>query len=101
MRRGLTSAVLVLAIATAVAGVAWAGAGWAQDGPRLTGQFLVATEKLRDPRFVRTVIYLVDHDVGGAMGLVVNRPAGPVPAAHVLEAFGLDASGVTGDIQVH
>lgn len=72
-----------------------------QDAPRFTGQFLVATEKLRDPRFDHTVIYLIQHDSSGAMGLVVNRPIGPVPAAHVLEAFGMDTNGVTGDLRVH
>ena len=67
----------------------------------LTGQLLVATEELRDPRFHRTVIYLVRHDRDGAMGLVVNRPIGPLPSADVLRAAGMDASGVTGELPVH
>lgn len=40
----------------------------------LTGQLLVATERMPDPRFMRTVLYMVRHDARGAMGLVLNRP---------------------------
>jgi putative transcriptional regulator len=95
------TAIIVLAVATAGAGLSRVGAAAGQDGRWLTGQFLVATEKLRDPRFDHTVIYLIQHDADGAMGLVVNRPIGPMPAAQILEAFGLDTNGVTGDLRVH
>ena len=67
----------------------------------LTGQFLVATEEMRDPRFARTVIYMVRHDATGAMGLVVNRPFREVSIAVLLERLGLDAKGVTGNIRLH
>jgi putative transcriptional regulator len=67
----------------------------------LTGQLLVATEELRDPRFGRTVIYMVQHDAAGATGLIVNRPLREVPLAQLLERFGLDTRGVTGRILVH
>ena len=93
--------IAALAVATVGAGLNRVGDAAGQDGPWRTGQFLVATEKLRDPRFDHTVIYLVRHDADGAMGLVVNRPIGPVPAAQVLEAFGLDTNGGTGDLHVH
>ncbi|MBA2559721.1 MAG: YqgE/AlgH family protein [Propionibacteriales bacterium] len=39
------------------------------------GQLLVATPKLLDPNFARTVILLLDHDVEGALGVVINRPS--------------------------
>jgi putative transcriptional regulator len=42
----------------------------------LTGWLLVATPKMSDPRFARTVIYIVRHDEDGAMGFVVNRVLG-------------------------
>jgi putative transcriptional regulator len=67
----------------------------------LTGQMLVATDDLHDPRFVRTVIYMVRHESTGALGLVVNRPVGTAPLARVLESLGRDAAGVSGDILVH
>jgi putative transcriptional regulator len=39
------------------------------------GMFLVADEKLSDPRFRDRVILLVQHDVHGSAGLIVNRPS--------------------------
>jgi putative transcriptional regulator len=67
----------------------------------LAGQFLVATDTLRDPRFARTVIYMVRHDATGAMGLIVNRPVRDVPLAPLLRQFGLDDRGVTGSVRAH
>jgi putative transcriptional regulator len=66
-----------------------------------TGQFLVATDELRDPRFIRTVVYMVRHDAGGAMGLIVNRPIGEAPLSELLDRLGMDGKGVNGQIRVH
>lgn len=41
----------------------------------LRGRLLVATPRLSDPNFRRTVIYLIDHSQDGAVGVVVNRPS--------------------------
>jgi len=65
------------------------------------GQLLVALEDLRDPRFFHTVIYMVKHDADGAMGLVVNRPLGDIPAVDVLARFGLDDEQARGTIRLH
>jgi putative transcriptional regulator len=67
----------------------------------LAGQLLVATDGLRDPRFVRTVIYMVRHDPTGALGLVVNRPLGETPLARLLDRLGLSGEGVSGAIRLH
>ena len=40
----------------------------------LQGQFLVASPKLGDPNFFRTVVLMIQHDADGAMGLVLTRP---------------------------
>lgn len=37
------------------------------------GTFLVASQHLGDPHFMRTVVYLLEHGVAGSMGLIVNR----------------------------
>lgn len=37
------------------------------------GMLLVATSRLRDPQFSRTVVYLVAHGEEGSAGLVLNR----------------------------
>ncbi len=101
------------AVLGVLAGLAWATAApsspaaapapraIAQAGPSLAGQFLVATDTLRDPRFARTVIYMVRHDANGAMGLVVNRPVRDMPLAPLLRKFGLDDRGVTGNVRAH
>lgn len=39
-----------------------------------TGRLLVATPPLGDPNFDRTVVYVLDHDDQGAVGVIVNRP---------------------------
>lgn len=41
----------------------------------LTGRLLVASPELGDPNFSRTVVLLVDHDEGGALGVILNRPS--------------------------
>ena len=38
------------------------------------GMFLLAAPRLRDPRFARTVVLLLEYDETGALGLVINRP---------------------------
>jgi putative transcriptional regulator len=40
----------------------------------LQGQFLIASPKLVDPNFARSVVLMVQHGEEGALGLVVNRP---------------------------
>ena len=40
----------------------------------LAGQFLLAMPGMGDPRFERSVIYMLAHDHEGAMGFIVNRP---------------------------
>jgi putative transcriptional regulator len=57
----------------------------------LVGHLLVATPSLRDPNFDRTVVLLVAHEEGGALGVVLNR-ATEVPVSEVLGAWGGMAS---------
>ena len=57
----------------------------------LVGHLLVATPGLRDPNFERTVVLLVAHEGGGALGVVLNR-ATEVPVAEVLGGWGGVAS---------
>ena len=49
----------------------------------MTGRLLVATPGLKDPNFDRTVVLLVAHEPGGALGVVLNR-ATEVSVADVL-----------------
>jgi len=67
----------------------------------LAGRLLVATDTLRDPRFARTVIYMVRHTEGGALGLVVNMPIGDAPFERALEPFGLEVPPGSGKVRVY
>ena len=73
----------------------------AEQSDYLTGQLLVATPEMRDPRFVETVIYMVKHSAEGAFGLVINRPLAKGPVEDLLKGFGMDSSGAKGEIIVH
>ena len=42
--------------------------------PTLRGKLLIAAPDLVDPNFFHSVIFLLEHDKGGALGLVLNRP---------------------------
>ncbi len=39
----------------------------------LSNHFLIAMPSMRDPSFVRSVAFMCQHNVDGAMGIVVNR----------------------------
>lgn len=41
----------------------------------LTGRLLVASPSLLDDNFDRSVVFLVDHDESGALGVIINRPS--------------------------
>lgn len=43
--------------------------------PSTKGRILVAAPPLTDPNFDRTVIYMLEHSEGGALGVVLNRPS--------------------------
>jgi putative transcriptional regulator len=66
----------------------------------LTGQLLIASPDIGDPRFARTVIFLVRHNREGAFGIVINRPVEVRSFKSLLEAVGQDTSGVEGSVRV-
>ncbi len=40
----------------------------------LTHHFLIAMPHMVDPNFARTLTYVCEHNDGGALGIIVNRP---------------------------
>ncbi|MDP2170404.1 MAG: YqgE/AlgH family protein [Rhodocyclaceae bacterium] len=40
----------------------------------LANHFLIAMPAMTDPNFARTLTYLCEHNAGGALGIIVNRP---------------------------
>jgi putative transcriptional regulator len=71
------------------------------QGQVLTGQFLVATPEMGDPRFRETVILMVRHSKDGAMGLIINRPAGDQKLSRILQDLGDSGEGVTGNLPLY
>ncbi len=55
----------------------------------LTGQLLVATPSMGDERFFESVIYLIEHNENGAMGLVINHPLDGLQFSDILEQLNL------------
>jgi putative transcriptional regulator len=64
------------------------------------GQLLIAAPALRGSPFERTVILVAQHSRDGALGIVINRPLAERPIAGLLQAFGMDATGITGNARV-
>ena len=81
-----------------------AAAGLSVDEPAapeaLQGQLLVADPQLGDPNFDHTVVLILEHDAGGTVGVVVNRPYGEAPTAELLRRLGVGADGVAGQTKL-
>ena len=56
----------------------------APDESYLDGQMLIAMPVMGDPRFERSVIYMCAHSAEGAMGIIVNHPAGSIDFPQLL-----------------
>ena len=70
-----------------------------ETGPAsFTGKLLVADTSLKDPRFARSVIYLVRHDSDGALGLIINKPLAKLPLADLLRQ--LEVEDVETDVEL-
>ena len=83
---GIAAAVLLLFPAGAPS-----GAGIPPGSPDLlqaesfqAGNLLVAAPGMADPRFRKSVILIVKHDVSGAFGIVLNRTIGTVDISMLL-----------------
>lgn len=50
----------------------------------LDGQLLIAMPIMDDERFARSVIYVCAHSSEGAMGIILNRPAGSIDFPELL-----------------
>ena len=49
------------------------------------GSLLVSTPDILDPRFSRSVIYLISHNEKGAMGLIINKPIDDIQLSDIIE----------------
>jgi putative transcriptional regulator len=67
----------------------------------LTGKLLIAMPEMGDPRFMHSVVLMCSHSAEGAMGLIVNKPAGDLQLGALLEQLELARDGVAVDRPVH
>jgi putative transcriptional regulator len=72
-----------------------------EQSTSLAGQLLVATPEMPDPRFAHCVIYMERHNEQGAIGLVVNQPAGKGPLAAFLKAVGIENEPANGEVTLY
>ena len=49
------------------------------------GSLLVSTPEMLDPRFSRSVIYLISHNEKGAMGFIINKPIYDIQLSDIIE----------------
>ena len=75
----------------------WEGAMETMD---LSGQLLIAMPGMGDPRFQRSVILICAHSGDGAMGLIINKPAGDLSFVGMLEHLGIKTAQGGRDIRV-
>jgi putative transcriptional regulator len=74
-------------------------AAMAQSDP-LVGQLLVASPGMGEAIFAHTVILVVQHGEGGALGIVINQPFEERSIASLLERIGKKDPTVHGDVRV-
>lgn len=67
---------------------------------QLAGDLLIASPRIRDPRFWHSVILIVKQDEGGAFGVVINHPIGTMPLANLLKAMGRNETGIEGNVRI-
>jgi putative transcriptional regulator len=72
----------------------------APQGGTLAGQVLIASPKMGDPRFQRTVILVARHGKDGALGIVINRPIGEETRTRFLEGLGEKGVAVEGSLRL-
>jgi putative transcriptional regulator len=73
----------------------------AEEPEKLTGRLLVATPKMGDPTFARSVIYLVAHDDQGSLGVIVNEPVKDLSYGELFDLMRQSHRDLAGKLTVH
>jgi len=100
IRLGLPVAVVPLSAGVLHAALPSPTAPNASGPTSVTGQLLIATPALSGPPFEHAVILVAQHNKDGALGIVINQPLGERSITSLLQAFGADARGVTGQVRL-
>lgn len=65
------------------------------------GHLLVSSRGNLDPRFHKSVLYMVRHNPDSAFGIIINRPFGKGALANMMRGFKLDPQGAVGELELH
>ena len=103
MRPAFRCAALFFALALALESITLAptNTAAADTDNFLTGQLLIASEEMNDPRFAESIIYIVKHNREGAFGLIINQPVAKGPIQDLLKGFGIVNETAHGEIVLH
>ncbi len=72
----------------------------AAESDSLVGKLLIASPSMGEAIFSRTVILIVLHDEGGALGIVINQPFDLRSIASLLKDIGKEDAGVEGNVRI-
>ncbi len=76
----------------------WAAEHWLAMLPAMddtiffSGQFLLATPGMADPRFARSVVAICSHDVNGALGINIGETVEGISFHDILKQFDIDTA---------
>lgn len=64
-----------------------------ENAPFLSGQFLLATPGMADPRFAKAVVAMCAHDQKGAVGIGLGATVGGLGFHDLIDQFGIERGG--------
>lgn len=67
----------------------------------LAGKILIAMPAMKDSRFQKTIIYMIEHNAKGAMGLVLNKQLGEVTLSDLFKQMNVELKGLTNNMPVY
>ncbi len=65
------------------------------------GKFLVAMPAMEDPRFHQSIVYILEHDKAGAMGLMINKTLDHLKFKDLLEQLSIDYNDECPELDIH
>lgn len=67
----------------------------------LAGKIIIAMPSMKDSRFQKTIIYMIEHNAKGAMGLVLNKQLGEVTLSDLFKQMNVDIKGLDNNMPVY
>ncbi|MBK66954.1 MAG: hypothetical protein CMP22_02350 [Rickettsiales bacterium] len=67
----------------------------------LAGKIIIAMPAMKDSRFQKTIIYMLEHNEKGAMGLVLNKQLGEVTLSDLFKQMNVEIKGLNNNMPVY